>query len=79
MNATADGGLEATFEADLVLLDGFEDLLGDVLHVPMNVVLLEIDRGVHGVHDLLDGAGDQGSDSVTRVTAWGAPSPVRGM
>lgn len=78
VDAAADGGLEAALEADLVLADGVEDLGGDALHVAMDVVLLEVDGGVHGVHDLLDGAGDKGADSVSGNKGDGTGSAVAG-
>ena len=78
VNAAAGGGLEAALEADLVLADGVDDLGGDALHVAVDVVFLEVDGGVHGVHDLLDGAGDEGADSVTRNEGDGTGSAVAG-
>lgn len=78
VNTTADGGLQATLKADLVLADGIDDLLRDVLHIPMNVVFLEVYGSVHGLHDLLDGAGHQGSDTVTGNKGDGTRSAVAG-
>lgn len=65
-DASADGGSEATLETNLVLLDGLDDLRWDGVHVAVDMVLFKIKRGVHRVHDLFDGAGDEWTDSITR-------------
>ena len=73
---SADGGGEAPLEADLVAADGVDDGGRHGGHVAVDVVGLEVERRVHGLHDLLHGAGDEGPDAVARDERDGARGAV---
>lgn len=72
----ADWGGEAALEADLVAADGVDDLGGNRRHVAADLVGLEVDRRVHGLHHLPHGAGDEGPDAVARDERDGARGAV---
>lgn len=75
-DASAHRRRQATLQADLVSADGFHDGRRDGGHVAMySVEGLEVDRGVHRLHYLLDGVGDERSDAVSAYqgdSAWGS-------
>jgi hypothetical protein len=74
----ADGGGEPTLEADLVAVDGFDDGGWHGGHVAVDVVGLEVDGGVHRLHDLPHGARDEGSDAISRDERDGPRGAVPG-
>uniref|UniRef100_A0A7C8YSI6 Uncharacterized protein n=1 Tax=Opuntia streptacantha TaxID=393608 RepID=A0A7C8YSI6_OPUST len=65
-NPTSNRSCETSLEAHLVLSYGIQHFFWNLLHVTVNLILLEVHRRVHRLHHLLDGASDQRPDSIAR-------------
>lgn len=61
---TSHRGEESALEAHLVPPDRLDNLRRKRGHIPVNLERLKEHRRVHGLHDLLHGAGDEGPNPV---------------